>query len=283
MGKRGRPPHQNVLTPREWEVLALLRERLSNEQIAERLGITLDGAKYHVSEILSKLGAKTRGEAALWQPAEPRRWWRGLIALPTAAKIAGTLTIIAAAGGLGALALGVVATESREERLISAGHVGEYAVGDPVHFGKGFWLTKIDATLVLALSDVDPHAGSRSESCRIEWRPDVTLAGESGWFRGKCSGSNFGLDGHLASGPSPRGMDRYSVQSFGISNGVPTDEITVDVGTLRCGPGEITAEDDCAPARPNQLPPPPAPPVLSADVAILRAMGSLGPTLARVR
>ncbi len=52
MSKRGRPPHPDILTPREWEVLALLRESLSNDEIAQRLGISLAGAKYHVSEIL---------------------------------------------------------------------------------------------------------------------------------------------------------------------------------------------------------------------------------------
>ena len=66
MGKGGRPPHPDILTPREREVLELLRERLTNDQIAERLGITLDGAKYHVSEILSKLGVGSREEAAAW-------------------------------------------------------------------------------------------------------------------------------------------------------------------------------------------------------------------------
>ena len=55
MRRRGRPPYPDVLTPREWEVLALLREGLSNEEIGQRLGISLAGAKWHVSEILSKL------------------------------------------------------------------------------------------------------------------------------------------------------------------------------------------------------------------------------------
>ena len=41
-----RPAHPDTLTPREQEVLALLREGLTNPQIAERLSITLDGAKY---------------------------------------------------------------------------------------------------------------------------------------------------------------------------------------------------------------------------------------------
>ena len=66
MNRRGRPPHPDVLTPRQWQVLALLREGLSNEQIALCLGISIDGVKFHVSEILSKLGAGSRNEAAQW-------------------------------------------------------------------------------------------------------------------------------------------------------------------------------------------------------------------------
>ena len=78
MAKRGRPPHPDILTPREWEVLDLIREGLSNEQIAARLGISVDGAKYHVSEILSKLGVRDRLEAARWsfeEGEEQRRLW----------------------------------------------------------------------------------------------------------------------------------------------------------------------------------------------------------------
>ncbi len=67
MNRRGRPPYPDVLTPRQWEVLALLREGLSNGQIALRLGISVDGVKFHVSEILSKLGVTSRNEAAQWE------------------------------------------------------------------------------------------------------------------------------------------------------------------------------------------------------------------------
>ncbi len=67
MNRRGRPPYPDVLTPRQWQVLALLREGLSNEQIALRLGISLDGVKFHVSEILGKLGVGSRNEAAAWE------------------------------------------------------------------------------------------------------------------------------------------------------------------------------------------------------------------------
>ena len=67
MGERGRPKHPDVLTPRQFEVLELVREGLTNPQIAERLGISPDGAKWHVKEILWKLDVPSREEAGRWQ------------------------------------------------------------------------------------------------------------------------------------------------------------------------------------------------------------------------
>jgi NarL family two-component system response regulator LiaR len=51
------------LTEREREVLALLAQGMNNGQIAEQLVISVSTAKYHVSSLLSKLGAATRTEA----------------------------------------------------------------------------------------------------------------------------------------------------------------------------------------------------------------------------
>jgi DNA-binding CsgD family transcriptional regulator len=61
--RRGRPRTADILTPREWEVLQLIAEGLTNEQIGDRLGISLSAAKYHVGEILSKLHASSRQDA----------------------------------------------------------------------------------------------------------------------------------------------------------------------------------------------------------------------------
>jgi len=68
MARRGRPPHPDILTPREWEVLALVREGLLNPGIAERLGLRGSTVKHHVSQIIAKLGVQTREEAAAWRP-----------------------------------------------------------------------------------------------------------------------------------------------------------------------------------------------------------------------
>jgi predicted ATPase/DNA-binding CsgD family transcriptional regulator len=54
------------LSPREWEVVALLARGLSNPQIAEELVISRRTADRHVSNILNKLGFATRGQIAAW-------------------------------------------------------------------------------------------------------------------------------------------------------------------------------------------------------------------------
>jgi DNA-binding NarL/FixJ family response regulator len=51
------------LTPRELEVLELLAEGLPNKAIAERLGISDQTVKFHVSSITGKLATSNRTEA----------------------------------------------------------------------------------------------------------------------------------------------------------------------------------------------------------------------------
>jgi predicted ATPase/DNA-binding CsgD family transcriptional regulator len=65
------------LTPREAEVLALVRERLTNSEIAERLFVSVRTVETHVSALLRKLGAADRRalarEAVLSAEASERR------------------------------------------------------------------------------------------------------------------------------------------------------------------------------------------------------------------
>jgi DNA-binding CsgD family transcriptional regulator len=61
---RGRPPYPDVLTAREWEVYYLLRLGLTNQEIADWLGVSFSAAKYHTSEILTKLALPSRRDVA---------------------------------------------------------------------------------------------------------------------------------------------------------------------------------------------------------------------------
>ena len=51
-------------TARQRQVLDLLARGRTNPEIAEELGISLDGAKWHVREIIGTLGVDSREEAA---------------------------------------------------------------------------------------------------------------------------------------------------------------------------------------------------------------------------
>jgi DNA-binding CsgD family transcriptional regulator len=92
------------LTSRQREVMELLCQGRTNPEIAERLGISLAGAKWHVSEVLSRLGVGSREEAvAVWKQHESlrQRLSRRLPALVplSALKLAGTAAGVLILGG----------------------------------------------------------------------------------------------------------------------------------------------------------------------------------------
>ncbi|CCK24494.1 hypothetical protein BN159_0115 [Streptomyces davaonensis JCM 4913] len=64
LASEARPaPRMPALTVREDQVLGLLELGLSNQEIADRLGIEVRTVKNHVHHILEKVGARRRGEA----------------------------------------------------------------------------------------------------------------------------------------------------------------------------------------------------------------------------
>ncbi len=126
---RGRPPHPDVLTPAEWRVLEEIREGRSNPEIAERLGLSRNTVKTHISSMLSKLDLRDRDQLAVWR-GEPvvASARRSFLLAPfgwLTAKAVGGVVVSAVAG---ALVIGfVVAMDSGR---LTGGGSEMSAVGD---------------------------------------------------------------------------------------------------------------------------------------------------------
>lgn len=66
MAQRGRPPHDDILTPAEWRMVEMIRHGMTGPQIARRAGVSTDAVKFHVANILAKLGLASRVELRHW-------------------------------------------------------------------------------------------------------------------------------------------------------------------------------------------------------------------------
>jgi len=174
-------PQPDDLTSREREVLDLIRVGLTNEEIASRLDISVSGAKYHVSQILSKLGVATRDEAAAVALGERRAWWAPW---PLWAKIAGAATVVAMVAGLAVLGWGLLRTSSETPLSVAvASPVGCQPIGranatsEPLPTALGFgWLSEG----VACWSDADGESAYTVDGSIRYWGCDETgFLGES--------------------------------------------------------------------------------------------------------
>jgi DNA-binding NarL/FixJ family response regulator len=71
------PMATDKLSPRESQVVALVVNGYSNQEIADELGIAHNTVKNHLRSILAKLGVRNRAQAAAYAVS------RGLVRLPT--------------------------------------------------------------------------------------------------------------------------------------------------------------------------------------------------------
>ncbi len=233
---RRRDPNQ--LTDREREVLELLRRDFTNEQIAERLRISLDGANYHVSQILSKLGVASREEAAAVVFGERRSWWA---AWSVWAKVAGAATVAAALGGLAVLAWGVLRSGDGNEPDSPAESLrgGEPAFGpgsfDLTVYGE---LVEINGTLLIVR-----RVGSLAAEVGIRVAPDtlITRRGEPVDFAAAQVGQ-YVFAFLRESGPVPVIYQAVVLQlDLAGPDVTPTPSSTLDPSAVRvCTPEDVT-------------------------------------------
>lgn len=221
-------------TRRQREVLDLISQGRTNAQIAEVLGLSLQGAKWHVTEILTKLNAESREEAAeYWRRYHgmaPRfaRVFRGGLALGLPARIAlagGTLATITAIGIAAFLAVRASHESPDELRIplkqlevgIPQGFYPAQLGTDPFGRQVPLWLVREDDDTVRALIGKDPHSG-----CAVPYEGTIysTTAGSEngtplvhrdflGDFKALCSGWVFTKDGEAVFGATYRGLDSY--------------------------------------------------------------------------
>ena len=64
--RRGRPPHDDVLTPAEWQIVHAVQHGMSNREIARRRGISLDAVKFHLDNVRAKLQIEDRKSLRQW-------------------------------------------------------------------------------------------------------------------------------------------------------------------------------------------------------------------------
>lgn len=108
---------------------------------------------------------------------------------------------------------------------INAGNAGNFGAGTATYVGAGrFWVANPDGKHLFALSQKCPHLGCRVPFCE-----------SSGRFECPCHGSVFNIGGEWIAGPSPRGMDQFTVSIDATGN------LIVDTSRRTDGPAHSSA------------------------------------------
>jgi DNA-binding CsgD family transcriptional regulator len=108
-------------SPREREVLDLIAAGRTNGEIAEALGISFATAKWHVSELLSKLGVSSREEVAEhWrQERRLRRRLAGGLKRPGAGSLATRFAAVGACAAALAVSVPLILLATRSDGTLA--------------------------------------------------------------------------------------------------------------------------------------------------------------------
>jgi len=166
----GRPPTgPNALTERQIEVASLVARGLSNREIGEVLGISLDGAKFHVSEIMLRLSLQRRDEIAEWYRREGkgRRWTKAAIPFGWVSGVA-----VAGAGAFGAVLIFVLLQALSSNQPIEPAEAHFIAPADATHDAAEDELPSLELPFHLAEAQISISAESfywRDTNAIIRW------------------------------------------------------------------------------------------------------------------
>jgi DNA-binding CsgD family transcriptional regulator/catechol 2,3-dioxygenase-like lactoylglutathione lyase family enzyme len=127
--KRGRPPYPDLLTPAEWRVVHAVQHGMTNREIAKRRGISIDAVKYHVANVMAKLGMPHR--KAL------RQWFRapGHSALGASQNAGGGLSMLGPLAQISRAVRDVAEAEAWYRNVLGLKHL--YTFGDLAFFDLG--------------------------------------------------------------------------------------------------------------------------------------------------
>lgn len=201
------PRHPTLgLTDQQQRVLEMIAQHRTNPEIAAELGISLDGATYHVREVFGKLGVESREEAiAAWRAGQP--------------------TLLERIRGFLWPAVAIVATGSAAAAVVVGLMVAGSRAGNPPKAATSSPATGNDRSIETAeqrLSDANPQWTTFIDAVQT-----ANVAAMLGYFR---------WQDHACIPASFRIADATSCSTLGVTDGTVEQMFPVTDVPLPTGP-----------------------------------------------
>ena len=167
-----------------------MADGLTNAQIAERLGVSLSGAKWHVSEVLSRLGVCSREEASdVWKasarPAARARRGVGVALGFGAWRVAGGVGLVSALGAAAVVARVTWASDDDAGSPLLASLTATAVATEPPRPPLAVAPAPTSATVVPKFTEAEARdIADRMARELLARRPDITSLGVGGHYLG---------------------------------------------------------------------------------------------------